>query len=348
MADAPANPREILRRFPAAGEVRSIEPVGGGFSGAEIYRVETSEGPFALRGWPPDSLPPARIRGLHRVLASVFARGVSIVAVPLGARDGSTVIRECGRCWQLEPWMPGIADFTQDPSDARLSAAMKAIARWHMAAAGFDARPEEAEWFACRTGTSPAVGERLARIHRWQSGRLQELETALHRAPGDELRDTARRLVLLFHATAPAVSAELHGFTDVRLPLQTCLRDVWHDHVLFTGKEVTGLIDASACRTENAATDLARVLGSFLSDDFERWDFALAEYAKHRPLDDRERRLVRVLDRSAVLLSGFTWLERHFLGRGLTWDAPLLARLGSILQRLEHLGAEQPPHILHE
>ncbi|MDB5334415.1 MAG: hypothetical protein JWN70_34, partial [Planctomycetaceae bacterium] len=120
--------------------------------------------------------------------------------------------------------------------------------------------------------------------------------------------------------------------------LQPCLRDVWHDHLLFTGEELTGLIDPGACRSENVTTDLARLLGSLVEDDRGEWDFALDCYQQMRPLSLVELRMLRAFDASGVVLSGVTWLDwlliqqRVFINR-----ARVLERLQTIVRRLENL-----------
>ena len=132
--------------------------------------------------------------------------------------------------------------------------------------------------------------------------------------------------------------SELLPYRDQRLKLHPCLRDVWHDHVLFEGDTVTGLIDPSAARTETPATDLARLLGSLLGDDERRWQAAIAAYREIRPLSDIEAKLARVIDRSTALLSGMTWLERLFVQRQ-AYSSPvrILDRLKQIAGRMDVL-----------
>ena len=67
----------------------------------------------------------------------------------------------------------------------------------------------------------------------------------------------------------------LEDMSSVPVPLHPCLRDIWHDHVLYTEDHVTGIVDLSAARTENVAADLARLLGSLLGPGDGRWELAL-------------------------------------------------------------------------
>jgi hypothetical protein len=49
------------------------------------------------------------------------------------------------------------------------------------------------------------------------------------------------------------------------VPLQPCLCDSWHDHVLFESDAVTGLIDYGSAKIDHVAVDLARMLGSLMA-----------------------------------------------------------------------------------
>lgn len=335
--------------------IRTLDRESEGFSGAVVLRVVVPDGPqgaereFCLRGWPPASLPRERLLGLHRLLEHIFKCGVTQVPVPLKSKFGSTIYAEASQFWQLEPWLPGRADFQTDPNDVRLRNAMTVLAQWHDAAARFDARPAEKPWFkSFAAAHSPTIADRLDRIARFRrqdAGTLRHLieTTAPWPAWGAaffELTRCSRQLLELFEHSAERVAAMLKGYRDQRFRLHPCLRDVWHDHVLFTGDEVTGLIDPSAARSETPATDLARLLGSLIGDDAKRWDFAIAAYRTVRPLSDHEAKLARVIDQSTVLLSGLTWLERLFVLR-LSYSDPsrVLARLQHITTRLEALAS---------
>lgn len=310
-----------------------------GFSGAEVFRLPTAAGEFALRRWPGGTLNFERVCGLHRLLGWIAQSGVRQVAVPAAAANGATVVSLESGYWQLEPWKPGTADFHDKPSRDKLAAAMRVLAEWHRAAATFIPRDNECEWFRCEAeATSPAVHERLEKLHTWMSGRLRRLEQAVDVAPADPMRDLTRDVIRNVNQHAPRIANELRRLTTHHYRLQPCLRDIWHDHVLFSGSEVTGIIDPSACRLENIATDLARLLGSLVEDDTQSWNFAVETYHQCNPLFDAEWELMRTLDRSTVLLSGLYWADRKYL-RGVQFrdETAVLDRLRGIVCRGQSL-----------
>jgi Ser/Thr protein kinase RdoA (MazF antagonist) len=318
--------RDVLDHWPdTAGEVQvcSVTP---GFSGAGVFRVTSTSGTWCLRRWPNGAagLPAARIRELHRWLAFLASEGVTTVAVPVSSRNASTLVFAHGSHWHLEPWLPGTADFHQQPTDVRLRNTATALATLHLAAERYAPSTEGAAWFACGFGASPAVIERRERLRQWSVPRggvkrnpKPERGSGSSKNHGPSLtrrvtaqRDLAGELAASLSTLAPRIAEELERLTGVRVRLHSCLRDVWHDHILFAGDAVTGIVDPSAARTENVASDLSRLLGSLLADDQERWPIALDAYAERRSLSPDERRLIPALDRSGVALSAAHWLER--------------------------------------
>jgi Ser/Thr protein kinase RdoA (MazF antagonist) len=313
-----------------------------GFSGAIVLRIEIAAGVFCLRGWPRGVDNEAKILALHEFLAYVGSRGINYLAIPVASDDGHTLVRAEDRFWQLEPWLPGSADFWSRPSDLRLTTAFRALAHLHQVAAEF--RPASGKLShlgSAAPAIAPAARDRLELIDRWTPSRLGELRERPGRAFGvsePTFADVAGRIVAAFERCAPRVARELRAATQERVPLQPCLRDVWHDHVLFEGDAVTGLIDPSAARTDTVATDLSRLAGSLIADDRRAWDIALGAYCSIRPLSAAEHSLVGVLDRSGVLLSGMGWLERPFaFDQPAEFQSRVLERLERIAVRAEAL-----------
>src|SRR5690606_27078080 len=131
--------------------------------------------------------------------------------------------------WELATWLPGEANFHQQPTTARLAAAATALARLHVAW----------EYFPTRmTGlaSSPGIGERLTRLAEIEQS-LPALEAALPSA-ALELRALALPLLEQFRRRATNVRTQLQAATQRQARLQPVLRDIWHDHVLFSGEVV--------------------------------------------------------------------------------------------------------------
>lgn len=333
----------VLRLYSEAFQPRQIAlpPAGRGFSGALVFRIESPAGVFCLKAWPPESADVPRIRGLHRLLGHLRSQGIDIVAVPVASGSGQTAVFCEGRWWQLEPWMPGRADFHESPSDDRLNSALSALARVHRAAATFEPADDERSWFGSHSATSaPAVENRIDAIAAWSADQLAQVGSRIRKVGDSErqLADVAGRVLVHFERCRAAVEHQLRTARQVQVPVQPCLRDVWHDHIFFVGDRVSAIIDPSAARSDTVAADLSRLLGSLIGDDHPKWQAAIEAYDRVRPLSSAERTLVPILDRSGVLLSGMTWLRRRFL-QDVRFDEPqrVLERLQKIADRLETL-----------
>ena len=128
--------------------------------------------------------------------------------------------------------------------------------------------------------------------------------------------------------------ARLAPLANVPLPLQPCIRDVWHDHVLFEGDTVTGLIDFGAVRIDTPATDVARLLGSLVGDDATGWREGLAAYCAVRPLTDHEPLAVFALDTAGTILAGCNWIRWIYKeGRQFDISSTIAAHFERALRR---------------
>ncbi len=94
----------------------------------------------------------------------------------------------------------------------------------------------------------------------------------------------------------------------IEVSVVPCLRDVWHENVLFEGDEVSGLIDFGSLRAENVSADVARLLGSMAEDDRSQWRAGFAAYEQVRSLFEVEAMLAGTFDTSGVLLGWSNWL----------------------------------------
>lgn len=323
-----ASVQTVLAAYGRRGSQLLLEPLenAGGFSGARLWRVTDGAQRWCLRRWPADYPDETRLRFIHAVLE--FA-GMQVDIVPKLQRTtaGDTAMAVEGHLWELTTWLPGVANFHQQPSEAKLISALQALATVHRALEYFPTR-------MTGLGTSPGIAERRGRLEALAQS-LPQLVASLPRAP-EPLRQRGQSLVAYFASEVSTVRAELAAAAESLVPLQPCLRDIWHDHVLFTGDAVTGIVDWDAVRIDTVATDLARLLASLVRDDNTAWQVGLTAYEAIRPLTDAERALIPVFDRSSLLMSGMNWLDWTVLeGREFADMPRVYQRLDETLARLK-------------
>jgi homoserine kinase type II len=139
------------------------------------------------------------------------------------------------------------------------------------------------------------------------------------------------------------VSQSLNPWLDFRCPVQPCLRDLWHDHLLFEGDRLTGLIDYGAVSGDHVGADLARMLGSLVGDDTGGWERGLRSYRRVRDLNEHDEQLAHVLDRSSTILGLVNWLRwLYHEGRSYEDLAAVARRLQALLERIESWSVSTP------
>lgn len=329
----------VLFSYPADCRPRQIESLGsaGGFSGARFWRLETPRGMLCLRRWPgefPAYPSPEQLSFIHDVLEHVYRRGFTKIPVAIRTLNGRSIVSFAGQLWELAPWMPGSADYLPERNPRKLTAAVQALAEWHRAAVDFPSNDPSAM-------PSPGIEARLSQIDWLRSGGFDRLVNAVDLAQikddnSAELVRLARKLFMLYPRVEASISPKLLAAREIRVPLQPCIRDVWHDHVLFEGGEVSGLIDFGALKVESVAGDMARLLDSMAGDDLPAWQAGLAAYRAIRPLSGDELFLVSAFDESLALLSGMNWLDWIFLSGRVFEDLKQVnSRLRTVVDRLE-------------
>jgi len=332
----------VFQRYPPDCQPSHMEPLGsaGGMSGAQFWRITAPRGTILLRRWPEEHPPLNRLLFIHTVLRHAADRGITVLPLPIATRNGESIVVHAGFLWELTPWLPGAADYDHAPSDEKLRAAMTALAQFHVATADFK---------LAAAGIAPAITRRLARLHQLAHGGIQELSLTITKTTWPELAPFAQHFIAALPRVVTRAIAQLEPLADIVLPLQPCIRDIWHDHLLFTGNEVTGLVDFGALDIDTAATDIARLLGSLAqgtvpfsretptnttfefgsNDDYTAkrelspsspdespiWRHGLAAYSTIRPLSKQESLAVFALDASGTILAGCNWIRWIYIER---------------------------------
>ncbi len=310
----------------------------GGFSGANLWRIEDDGNSYCLRRWPEEQLDhQQRLAWIHGVLRQARHAGCSFLAVPLENSHQATLTIYEGSLWQLEPWMPGHASYWSQPEAGKLCSAMQALARFHLAARS-DARSAR---------ISPGImtrRERLARL--WENGAVTEcflrIESASqHDLTAPALRPIAVPICNLFRLLASEISRQLNWAVSVPVEIQPIIGDIWHDHVLFDANgQVSGIVDFGAMREDTPLADVARLAGSLAADDSNQWDAALRAWSAAHPAANLDRELCHVFDRSTTVISGLNWLEWICVeNRDFGSLVPVMDRLRQIVRRMDFLAS---------
>ena len=335
------SPTELLERcYPMLlhpGQPVTVTPATPGFSGARVFRVEINEMAFCVRQWP-TGMPRERLLAIHGLLRHISGHADVPIPVPIPSADGGSVAAFDGQLWQVEPWLPGEADFDQHPTDARLRAAMMGLANWHRAAAQYEPPHRDTDWLLpCHEDRSPTVSARLRGLVQWRT-ELNKAERRLMLEPDDRFRHLGQKLTIHFRRLADSIGRDLQQVESLRVRQQPCIRDLWHDHLLFCNDQLTGIIDFGAVKTDTVACDLSRLLGSLFGNDASAWQRALDAYEQTRPLTTAEHQLLQPLNRSGIVLSGMTWLQRRAENQISREQLPrVIERLQRIVGQLELL-----------
>lgn len=316
----------VLADFHVSASQADVTPLGnaGGFSGAQIWKVQDGTANWCLRCWPATHPSEHHLNWIHRNLDQAANAGLSYVPAPCPSVAGETYRLVSGRLFEVTPWMPGTANYWQEPTDEKLANALAALARFHVAVS-----PNETSY-----EIPPAVVTRCHQLDDWEKLLAQTDWGSQIQAPSP-FEEQAREMIARMPTSFQSVRSSLQTAAQRRVPIQPCLRDIWHDHVLFKEQRVSAFVDFGAMRNDGIATDLARLLGSLVGDDADAWKLALASYESIRPLSPEEHDLLATLDQANVILSAANWIRWLFVEhRQFENEAGVQARMEKILLRL--------------
>jgi Ser/Thr protein kinase RdoA (MazF antagonist) len=319
---------EVLQRYSRLLWSGSPRPLGnhGGFSGARLWHIDGPTGPLCLRAWPAGFSPE---RLLFIQLGMNCARNAGLAFVPRTFAPLQRTFRNeyAGRLWELQEWLPGEADYHRRPSPAKLRAACAALAQLHAcwpSSDRFDAGPY------------PAVRRRLEAVREWRELVRSGWRPLAQAAADDPARLAAEQAQQILPSRIDAIPDLLKRWNTRIWPLQPCLCDVWHDHVLFDGDHLTGIVDYGAMKIDHPAVDVARLLGSLVEDDPEGWATGLAAYRGVRPFTAEEEELARALDLSGTVVGASAWLRwLYHDGKGFADRVAAARRLEVLVKRIE-------------
>jgi Ser/Thr protein kinase RdoA (MazF antagonist) len=295
----------VLKRFLPEARAQTIALGNrGGFSGAQIWRVEGAFPPLCLKAWPRQGADSQQLERMHALMSRARQARLNYVPEVRTCGNGQSWVKSNNRYWDLTTWMPGKADFHEQPTPVRLSAASGALARIHAAW-----QPDRATIAPC-----PSIARRLEALADWNALVASGWRLETEKVPVPAWRPLLKRGWQLARAREQQLRLMLAAWQAKAVVLQPCIGDVWHDHILFDGDTVAGVIDYGATRIDHPATDVGRLIGSLVGDDVAGWATAIAAYRSVRVLSWEEDSLARLLDRSGAVIGLLNWLR--WCGRG--------------------------------
>jgi hypothetical protein len=299
-------PQEVVREVLAPWAIESIDSFsGGGLSGAKVWKcVSSVHGPLCLRQWPTGHPTHERLMFIHAAMRRARTAGLDFV--PRLYEDNHQSFRELGgHFWEVTQWMPGRADYAQNPQPEKLTAAIDSLANLHRVWSGGISKFDSA---------SPAVNQRAEMLSYWLGQR--DLVVKVHQyVRGLEEADLCLKTIHLLQLHGPPLLREIQKLQMQPVQQHPVLRDVWSDHVLFEGQQVKGIIDYGAVKIDEPATDLARMLGSFEPFNQEARRQAVLRYNAQNAQGQVSWQRVELLDQTAALLTALQWMQWLVLER---------------------------------
>ncbi len=275
----------------------------GGFSGSQLFRVATHSGSLLLRKLPRTGNPYGKRQiWIHQVIEHCFQNGCWFLACPEKSVAGATLVNFNDSLWQAERWIEGEASYESNPSNSKLDSIFGSLTQFH----------EISSKFSSKLGPVPAVRNRISRLHQLADIRSEEIRQSLQVRPAPlkaRLFPLAIQVCELFHRFRDPVAHDLNQLSDQNLRLVPCFRDIWHDHLLFEGEKLNGIVDYGALDIDHPATDISRLSVSLASDDPSSFPNAYEAYRRHANLSDLEVELGFTLNRANILMSSMNWID---------------------------------------
>lgn len=249
-------PPELLRHLRAIPG--TLSRVSHGFSGANVWSVQSEFGRLALKSWT-DQFDAPRVERLHR-LQSIAPKMPRLIPLAFGR----TFETFGGVVWEAAAWQPGSPAKVDAPQTTKVKG-LVAIADIHIAWSRVSAPGVVSVRAPERSPTLTARQHAASEMIRW-------LRDDFDRAARFDASPLARaRDWIAMHGrnACDRVTEMLERLSPTVKPNQYVLRDVHREHVLFDDGEVTAVLDIDAAAFDHPIVDVARWWGSFPSRSFD-------------------------------------------------------------------------------
>jgi Ser/Thr protein kinase RdoA (MazF antagonist) len=307
------NLHEILANWFTPTEMSLLhaeEFVSSGLSGARFWRVTVGERDFCLRRNPrKDGKSAGHYFRIHRFLEHLWNQGFREIACPVKNLKQGTFVETFDAVWELSNFLPG--ETTKSPTLSQAVAAADFLARLHLVAATYQ---------SFLLSVAPGLKRRREVCKELRSGKLDENYAAIVNSALSPTRDLAIYVASQIRGVLPLGFGHLERACD-KVPVQFCLVDCHIGNFLFTGDQVTGLVDFATVDVDSVTRDVARLFGSITTKNQNIWRTCMASYQQQRPLSAAELKLALAYHTSGLVGRAANWLEWGFVHESSFADA---------------------------
>ena len=252
-----------------------------GLSDSVVYKVNSSDGVFALKSYDPSAL--SSLKNAHAFLDQTRKNKFVLFPLILRNKENATVVYHDGFYWDLSSWIPGNIP---DCSIFNLIQCINKLGRFHIAISS------EQSGF----GIMPAMECRKIEINSFSISAINF--SAIGFLPLFNLIDLLKwikqEVGILMVSPNPSVKT------------QYCWGDARRENILFNGSEISGFIDYCAIRNDCREVDVSRMISSFAGDDYLMWTNALNAYSETSEINYL---VCRKLDILGTIVSLYRWLK---------------------------------------
>jgi homoserine kinase type II len=205
------------------------------------------------------------------------------VAVPLATSAGTSVVEHDGRLWTAGPFLDGQPE--AEPSASRFRIRGRLLGRLHRDLEEFDLpgqRPQFGKTWELDTWLVPSNVGTFNSVLAQFARDYGDLAASVRRSRHRNLRELSR----LHYPDLPDLA--IHG-------------DFQNNNLLWSGGQLTGLLDFDFARRDALACDLSTILIPFQPLPLKHAGAFLNGYQAARPLSDREWALLPALARASLL-----------------------------------------------
>lgn len=279
---------EVARKgFAILSAAHSTELQPASYSGARVWKIVSAHQAYALKQWPIGHPVHMSLPEIHRHMMQAREAGLVWVPAPISCTQGTTVLQIDRQNWDLCSWQKG--ESTLIPDAMQLENIARALAQLH---AVWRMRNDRVK-APCR-----AVLLQHEKLATWRSVPMQMKHAAIGSAVYQEALHTVDQ-------HRQAALKLLEAWLSRKVPQQHCVADLRIEHILFTDRNITGMVDYGGMRMDHPAQDFARLFTSMAEVPLDVRRQALAAY---HPVTQEFEALLGVLEKCGLLIGIINWL----------------------------------------